>query len=278
MCTFFFRLTREIKGYQSRIYFGFGFIIFSWLVVELNLLLSCRPFSHMWQINPNPGPFCMPATSPALIWTYLSFNVATDLYLIAIPMPMLWKAAMPLAQRLSLMALFSCGLFVTACAILRVVLLVSDPVHGAQLAGSWAVRETFVAVITTNLPICFPMIKRFVNPFVNFVSSQISSVKRSNAESPFPTTLDTWRSKTQRDSQPLSSNPANDSETRMFALEEIQAQAARIQREEDKGESTRSRTNTESSIEEDGIHKAVQIEVHDVREFGVPRGTVHTSK
>lgn len=31
--------------------------------------------------------------------------------------------------------------------------------NGAQLAGSWAVRETFVAVVTTNLPMLSPIIQ-----------------------------------------------------------------------------------------------------------------------
>jgi hypothetical protein len=40
-------------------------------------------------------------------------------------MPMLFKAEMPWFKRTWLVALFSCGLFVTMAAILRVVLLVS---------------------------------------------------------------------------------------------------------------------------------------------------------
>lgn len=125
MCTFYFRLTKDLEGYRTRIYVGFVLVAATWLMALLNLFLSCRPFHHMWQISPNPGEYCQPAISPAIVWVYLSFNVATDLYLIVIPMPMLWKAAMPLAQKLWLIALFSCGLFVTMCAILRVVLLVS---------------------------------------------------------------------------------------------------------------------------------------------------------
>lgn len=34
--------------------------------------------------------------------------------------------------------------------ILRCVLILRDPVGGAQQAGSWAVRETFVATIIGN--------------------------------------------------------------------------------------------------------------------------------
>lgn len=125
MCTFYFRLTRDFEGYRPRLYVGFGLIGVTYLVVVMNFFLSCRPFHHMWQISPDPGQFCYPAISPALVWVYLSFNVLTDLYLIAIPMPMLFRAAMPWWKRAWLVGLFSLGLFVVMAAILRVVLLVS---------------------------------------------------------------------------------------------------------------------------------------------------------
>lgn len=124
MCTFYYRLTKDLEGYRTRIYIGFGLIISTWVAVELNLLMSCMPLHKMWQIYPDPGKFCYPAISPAIVWTYLAFNVATDIYLIMIPMPMLWKAAMPPLQKFWLIALFSCGLFVTVAAVLRAVLLV----------------------------------------------------------------------------------------------------------------------------------------------------------
>lgn len=125
MCTFYYRLTKHLKGYRQYIYFGFVLIGVSWLLTMLNLLLSCRPFHHMWQIYPNPGIYCQPSISPALVWTYLGFDVASYLYLIAIPIPMLYKGAMPILHRIWFVALLSCGLFVTMAAILRVVLLVS---------------------------------------------------------------------------------------------------------------------------------------------------------
>lgn len=35
-----------------------------------------------------------------------------------------------------------------------------DPVNGAQRAGSWACRETFVAVVIGNLPMIYPLFRR----------------------------------------------------------------------------------------------------------------------
>jgi hypothetical protein len=39
-------------------------------------------------------------------------------------------------------------------------------VHGGQLAASWGTRETFVAIVTTNLPMIFPLLKNWLAPFL----------------------------------------------------------------------------------------------------------------
>lgn len=49
-----------------------------------------------------------------------------------------------------------------ACGILRCALILLDPVNGAQQAGSWAVRETFVAVVIDNLPMIYPLCRQVV--------------------------------------------------------------------------------------------------------------------
>jgi hypothetical protein len=41
-----------------------------------------------------------------------------------------------------------------------------DPVLGGQLAAEWGTRETFIAVVTTNLPMIFPLLKNWFAPFL----------------------------------------------------------------------------------------------------------------
>jgi len=93
-------------------------------------------------------------------------NVLTDLYLLSIPIPMLWRASLRPAKKAGLILLFSGGIFVTMAGILRCVLILTDPINGAQQAGSWAVRETFVAVVTSNLPMVFPLVHRWGKPLI----------------------------------------------------------------------------------------------------------------
>ncbi|KAJ9245247.1 hypothetical protein DTO169E5_1114 [Paecilomyces variotii] len=103
-----------------------------------------------------------PAVSKIDIYVTVVLNVATDAYLMTIPAPMLWRARLPLRRRLSLMALFSGGLFVMMAGILRCVLILTAGTNGAEQAGSWACRETFVAVIIGNVPMIYPLFRRIL--------------------------------------------------------------------------------------------------------------------
>ncbi|CAI0642365.1 unnamed protein product [Colletotrichum noveboracense] len=189
MCTFFLRLTR--------IYGGFALIVITWLTVFFSIIFSCFPTHKNWQIYPDPGNTCQPAISKVNILVTVVLNVLTDLYLMSIPIPMLWFSKLPLRKKLGLIVLFSGGIFVTMAGILRCVLIISvgysrilhgrtnlilsqDPVNGASQAGSWAVRETFVAVVTTNVPMIFPLIRRWFSPIFGTVVSTLPLSNTNN--------------------------------------------------------------------------------------------------
>ncbi|KAK0715575.1 hypothetical protein B0H67DRAFT_490425, partial [Lasiosphaeris hirsuta] len=165
MCTFYLRLTEGLE-FKMRIHIGFGLIVSTWLAVLFSILFGCMPFEKNWQIYPDPGNFCQPAISKIDIFVTVVLNVVTDLYLLSIPIPMLWRASIKPVKKAGLILLFSGGAFVTMAGILRCVLILTNPVNGAQQAGSWAVRETFVAVVTSNLPMVFPLVKRWGRPLV----------------------------------------------------------------------------------------------------------------
>ncbi|KAI1132504.1 hypothetical protein F5Y10DRAFT_209023 [Nemania abortiva] len=168
------------RSSYNLVYIGFFLIIATFLALLGTIFLECRPFHHNWQINPDPGDACYPASSVRLLIVSLILNVTTDIYLIAIPVSLLWNSTLKLTKRLGLVALFSGSVFVIFCAIFRTVLMIMDPVHGAETAGSWSVRETFVATITTNLPVVFPLFKSWVRPVFNALSSSASLVKNSS--------------------------------------------------------------------------------------------------
>ncbi|RHZ66748.1 uncharacterized protein CDV56_108480 [Aspergillus thermomutatus] len=164
MLAFYLRLTEGLgKRYRNPIYVGFALVVGTFLVSVITIFAACRPFHKYWQIKPDPGNVCQAAVSKPIIWATFASNVSTDIYLILIPIPMLWKSRLKLLKKVAATIVFSAGLFVLVCAILKSVFVLVDPVNGAQLAGAWGTRETFVAVVTTNLPMVFHLFKSWLS-------------------------------------------------------------------------------------------------------------------
>lgn len=82
------------------------------------------PILMYWQPD-----LCQPALSHVYIFVTLSLNIITDIYLILIPIPMLWRAWLPTIKKLGLVLLFSGAIFVTVAGVLRCILIlqVSTP-------------------------------------------------------------------------------------------------------------------------------------------------------
>ncbi|KAK1975628.1 hypothetical protein LZ30DRAFT_753993 [Colletotrichum cereale] len=165
MLVFYLRLTDGLgQRYRMRIWIGFGLVLATFLASIGVVFLGCIPFDKYWQISPDPGNSCQAAVSLPIIWTSFAANVSTDIYLILIPIPLLWGSTLRLMKKIASTIVLGAGIFVLVCATLKSVFVIVDPVNGAQLAGTWGTRETFVAVVTTNLPMIFPLIRTWLKP------------------------------------------------------------------------------------------------------------------
>jgi len=149
-----------------------------------------------------PFDICQPAISPVNCIVTVVLNVLTDLCLMYIPLKVsahvLVKARnvtsilmtrlqvistsqLDIKRKVMLSGLFSGGIFVMACGILRAALILTDPVGGAAAAGSWAVRETFVAVIIGNLLMVYAL-GRNVSTTIHSKMSAVTSSRSSHIE------------------------------------------------------------------------------------------------
>ncbi|KAK9771944.1 hypothetical protein SCAR479_11425 [Seiridium cardinale] len=173
MLTFYIRLTDGLsRRYRMPIWIGFGLVGVTIVTSVLVIMLSCLPFEKYWQIYPDPGNACEAAVSKPIIWTTFSSNVVTDLYLIAIPLPLLWESKLRLPNKIVASIVLGAGIFVLVCATLKTIFVFEDSANGASLAGEWGTREAFVAVVTTNLPLIFSLIKSWLKPlFGNLLGS-----------------------------------------------------------------------------------------------------------
>jgi hypothetical protein len=119
------RITQSgIQTYTNRIYIALASIIITFVAVIFTIYLSCRPFQRYWQISPDPGNSCQAAVSKPLIWVTFVFNVSTDVYLLLIPIPMLWKSRLRTYKKVAAMLVLGAGMLVMVCAILKSIYLI----------------------------------------------------------------------------------------------------------------------------------------------------------
>ena len=88
-----------------------------------------------------------------------ALNVISDLAVMAIPMPLLWKVSIPLTRKLMLGSIFALGFFVIIATILRAYYsLVS--LDTLPVALGWASRETFFATLAATAPGIKPLFSK----------------------------------------------------------------------------------------------------------------------
>ncbi|KAJ5097672.1 hypothetical protein N7456_008393 [Penicillium angulare] len=160
LAIFYSRLTTGLQNLPTRVRLAYIILAVTWTATQLTILCSCRPFHGFWQISPDPGRFCQPTNSPVYVLVVVVLNVLTDVYLLLIPLPLLWTVNISLKRKIPLMALFSGAAFVIAAGIVRAVIIMASGPDGALAGSSWACRETFVSIIVSNLPIIQPFIRR----------------------------------------------------------------------------------------------------------------------
>ncbi|KAJ5115731.1 hypothetical protein N7456_000079 [Penicillium angulare] len=182
MLAFYLRLMEGLgRRYQIPIYVGFGFVAASFVASVITIFASCRPFHNNWQISPDPGNVCQPAIAKPVIAVTFAANLLTDPYLIFIPIPMLWKSSLKTIKKIATTIVLSAGIFILVCATLKSVFLLVEPDDGAQIADEWGTRETFVAVITTNLPMVFHLFRIWLT---KAFGSKFGSSHKTNYKSP----------------------------------------------------------------------------------------------
>ena len=90
------------------------------------------------------------------------FSIATDVIILLLPMPLVWRLEVPVAQKVALMAVFAVGIFVVVTSCLRITTLdifAKSPDNTYNIANvMWTIVEPNVAVVCACLPILRPFV------------------------------------------------------------------------------------------------------------------------
>lgn len=62
---------------------------------------------------------CQPAVSKPVVWVSFAANIITDIYLILIPLPMLWRSTLRMIKKIAASIVLGAGIFVLVCACLK---------------------------------------------------------------------------------------------------------------------------------------------------------------
>ncbi|KAJ0149024.1 hypothetical protein CTA2_603, partial [Colletotrichum tanaceti] len=118
---YYSRLTDGVSNMKRLILWAAVIMPATYVACLLVAFLKCIPFQNQWQINPSPGNSCMPAISFVQTIFVMAMNTVTDFYLMAIPLPMIWKSHLPWRKKATLIIMFSGGFLEMAFGILRCV-------------------------------------------------------------------------------------------------------------------------------------------------------------
>ncbi|KAF3937331.1 hypothetical protein ABW19_dt0203210 [Dactylella cylindrospora] len=150
------RIIRRMRWEKTIIIVFSVALALTYIIASVAVFVECRPFELWWQINPDPGP-CVQGN----LWliTYEIGNMITDLMLIAVPFPLVFKAKISIKRRLQLCLIFSLGFFLVAICVPRLIQGTTNA--RIQLSRTmWASIETLFASIVAMVPSIYVLYRR----------------------------------------------------------------------------------------------------------------------
>jgi hypothetical protein len=154
----YWRLTQNLKQ-NIVVKCAAAYVATTYIVMEILYFgVWCRPFHDYWQ-TPTDNVQCTTALHHLI--TNLVFNLTSDILIMSIPLPLLLQAHLPWKRKLLLVFPFSLGIFTMLCAILSKRLSFTHP-YSAEWVY-WYCREASTAMIVTNMPYSWALIRRIFN-------------------------------------------------------------------------------------------------------------------
>ncbi|KAG5978164.1 hypothetical protein E4U55_006333 [Claviceps digitariae] len=150
------RLTLDLKQ-RAQVNICAVICVVTYFASLLVTFLHCTPLKKKWQVYPYPGDSC--ALYVPNFYVITATNVITDILIVCIPLPLLWKVRLSWQKKL-LCALWLCtGVCMIIATTLRCVLSLMQ-IHALNFRSVWTLREVFVGIIAANVPILGPCIAR----------------------------------------------------------------------------------------------------------------------
>ena len=135
------------RSYEVFLQFIRYFLIGTFIIVIVADYTECQPYSSYWQVVPDPGPRCRQGFIQ--LFVVGTFDIMTDILLVAFPIPIILASSMPTRRKFTLVGLFSLSLILVAFTSYRLAATVQS--HSNQTFRSLlASLEILISAIVSN--------------------------------------------------------------------------------------------------------------------------------
>ncbi|KAF4452566.1 hypothetical protein F53441_4585 [Fusarium austroafricanum] len=126
------------------------------VVVFMFCFFWCSPTPEYWAVPVNPKKMQCATYYNHMIFA-TACNIASDIMLILLPIPIVINISLPKKRKIGLCCVFALGLFNILAAVLNRYYNFSNP--NSYVFLYWYVAEGGVALWVGNLPLCWPVIR-----------------------------------------------------------------------------------------------------------------------
>ncbi|CAD6441668.1 ce71df6e-84ec-4437-930e-14ec058385eb [Sclerotinia trifoliorum] len=152
---YYYRLTKR-QPEQRYVKFTCWGIVLTWSTVMLLWMLQCRPFNLNWKVTVPPQKCARGKTG--LLFMSIAI-IVTNVVLISIPLPMIWRTQMATVTKFKVSGVFLVGIFLVVISILRTILQES----GTQAMDDryfWGAMEGLLMALFANAPVLNALYRR----------------------------------------------------------------------------------------------------------------------
>ncbi|GKZ72195.1 hypothetical protein AnigIFM50267_008557 [Aspergillus niger] len=152
------------RSFKNMAYIVGAIVLGHGLGILFAAIFQCWPIAHVWDTTIEGGS-CF---NQLAFYRYVSPpNILTDVLLLIMPLPYVWKLHTRKGQKLALTGVFLLGSLGTVASILRMTIFfqenaTTDPTWTSTNLGIWTILEGGIIIIAACLPPIWPLIMRIL--------------------------------------------------------------------------------------------------------------------
>ncbi|KAI9151643.1 Satratoxin biosynthesis SC10 cluster protein [Paramyrothecium foliicola] len=167
---------------SRRIFFLISFLVCGWSISQVFIgIFLCFPIQGFWDKSIDAR--CIPTN--VQWYANAAGNIATDLIVFILPLPVIGQLNLPRTQKIFLFVLFGLGFLTVAISVIRIQYLkVYEDLTWENVAPAcWSVAELTTAIICASLSTLRPFMARHFPGLISQHSARRSSYVRQDSDS-----------------------------------------------------------------------------------------------